>query len=156
MRELRPSPAAVGAVISQTLEEAAFLITEPITDQLPSWPSRSLLQARLSLSGSKVSGTLFLICSARLAVEMAANMMGIEPSEEQAAGAAMDALGEVLNMVAGALCEQLFDEQAVEVGIPQVEVTTGELAKSSAEQLTVVSLQSDDGDWLLAAVRLDG
>ncbi len=135
------------------LEEAAYLVTEPVGCR-PRWRSGSLLQARLLIGGDgndRPAMTLVLVCSARLAVEIAATMMGIEPAAEQAAGSAEDALGEVLNMVAGMLCEE-WGDAGIEVGIPRVEVTSDLLVHEWAAEQVTVTLLSDKGDWLLAGL----
>jgi hypothetical protein len=141
----------IGRVVSQILEEAAFMVTEESGPELPPWTDHSLLQARLRYT-CETSGTLHLVVRPALATEIAANMMGIDLNDTQASAYAEDALGETLNMVGGTLLEAWFgDHPDLQPEIPQVVVTTAEQVAEQTRDQFRVTLRTDGGDWLLAA-----
>jgi chemotaxis protein CheY-P-specific phosphatase CheC len=141
----------IGQVVSQVLEEAAYLVTEESGSELPPWTDHSLLQARLSYT-CETSGTLHLVVRPALATEIAANMMGVDLDDAQASAYAEDALGETLNMVGGALLEAWFgDHPELRPEIPQVEVTTAEQVAEQTQNQYRVTLRTDSGDWLVAS-----
>ncbi|HEY7726017.1 MAG TPA: chemotaxis protein CheX, partial [Anaeromyxobacteraceae bacterium] len=93
------TPALLAETLGATLEEAAFVFTQP-EESPPPFAAR-VLEARIGFSGPS-AGELRLVADPSLARTLAANLLG----EEEGAGLearAPDALGELLNMVIGAL-----------------------------------------------------
>ena len=74
----------------------------------------------LSFTGTE-SGTFFLRTSRELADKMAAQMLMMEPSELTSFGETADALGEIINMVAGNFKNAwVADGNEMELSIPHV------------------------------------
>lgn len=78
-----------------------------------------LLQASMTFSGG-VCGALTVAAPLDVCLEMAANAMGIEPTDENAVAKACDALGEVLNMTCGSLVLALEPEKQTHLTPPVV------------------------------------
>ncbi len=103
-------------VASGTLEEAAFIFTEP-GEPTPDWDTETAI-VKISFEGTE-RGTLWLVSSARFAVELAANLLGLEPDDPDAIERGTGALGEMLNMICGALMEAAFGTGVIcNLGIP--------------------------------------
>jgi hypothetical protein len=105
-------------VLVRTLEEAVFVFAEA-TDEPP--PHEGMLvEARLGYAGPE-DGELTLVASASLAATLAANLLGEDEGGASTTGDDEDALGELLNMVAGMFVVELFGEGAAcELGLPRV------------------------------------
>jgi hypothetical protein len=102
------------------LEETAFLfVDESLADLMEPFPV-PVLEASMDLNGPR-NGTIRVATTVGLATEMAANMLALEPDEEEARVHAETALGELLNILAGAVAASLFGvRQACSFGLPQV------------------------------------
>jgi len=85
------------------LEETAFIFASP-ANAVPSGPAQ-LVVAQLSVSG-EVRGSLILAVPPSVGSEIAANLLGLEPGDPDADSQAADAVGEILNIMAGALAAQ--------------------------------------------------
>lgn len=105
-------------VLAHTLEEAAFVFAEP-TDQPPPH-EEPLIEARLKYHGEH-EAELVLATSGRFAATIAANLLGEDEGGADVIGDDHDALGELLNMIAGALVAELFGpDSRCRLGLPAV------------------------------------
>jgi len=142
------APERLAELVARTLEDAAFVFTEPAD---PSAPLEApALQARLDFEGPS-RGELSLTTTPAVARSLAANLLGLEPGDRDIELRAGDALGEIVNMLAGAVVLELFGPAAqVRIGVPAVR----ELAEAPAPGAgTSASLATEDGDRLDAVVR---
>jgi hypothetical protein len=111
-------PATLERVLSQILEDAAFLFTEPAPPGSPC--PVPLYEATLAFTAPR-PGKLTLRAGPELGAEAAANLLGLDASEDEAKQNAGPALGELLNMVAGLLMKEWFGTQAhCSLGLPVV------------------------------------
>lgn len=107
---------ALAAAFARTLEEAAFVFAERSDDPPPF--EGEVLEARLAWSGPD-AGELRLTAEPALAAALAANLLGVDDAE----GRGADALGELLNMAAGAVVLELFGpREARRLLLPAVRV----------------------------------
>jgi len=112
-----PTAEALAETLGRTLEEAAFIFTEP-RDKPGPFPGE-VIEARIDYRGPH-AGELRLTADGGLASTLAANLLGEEEGEASQARAG-DAVGELLNMVLGAWVLRLFgDEARCALGVPQV------------------------------------
>ena len=111
----------LGEVLENVLEQFAFMFCEPTTpDEMPE-PSGDLLHASMQFNGPS-TGKLDMMTPRSLAIELAANAMGIDEDDEAAAGAS-DALRELLNIICGQMLTALAgDEPVFDITIPDVTV----------------------------------
>ncbi|GEJ59227.1 chemotaxis protein CheX [Anaeromyxobacter diazotrophicus] len=141
--------------LSQVLEEAAFLFAERSEEPPPL--AGAVLQARLSFMGDH-EGELVLAAPLDLCATLAANLLGEDEGGAATTGDDEDAVGELLNMVAGALLVELFGPEAkCLLGLPRVERVApaqheGELAHADA----VATLVEEEGRRIDLSARLPG
>ncbi len=113
-----PSREVLGEVVGRVLEEAAFVFTEAV-DEAPPFEG-PVIEARLRY-GDEGEGEIRLAAEPRFAATLAANLLGSEPDDPEAAERAMDAVGELLNMVSGVLVAELHGPEApTALGVPSV------------------------------------
>ncbi len=139
-----PSPELLATILGSTLEEAAFVFAE-VAERPPPFPG-DVIEARLAYSGSH-DGELLLAASPELAATLAANLLGEEEGGAGVTGDDFDAMGELLNMLAGTLAVEMFGpDQRCKLGLPRVERVTAErhLASLSAASAAAV-LQEEEG-----------
>ena len=97
---------------------------------------------------NSIEGCLAIRCSVPCARTIAANMLGIDASDEISEAEVCDALGEVTNMVMGSLKSRLADDTGeVQVSIPTV-VRGQNLANSLGERASkiLVKVNTEDED----------
>jgi len=134
-------------LVADTLEEAAFVFTEPV-DPPPAFQGE-VLEARLQYSGPK-RGVLGFRASADFAAGLAANLLGIDRTDPEIDKRSADALGEIVNMLAGAVVLELFGPSAqTSIGVPSVK----EAAAAPIVEGVVTHLATEDGDRLDVFLR---
>jgi hypothetical protein len=100
------------SVLGRTLEEAAFVFAEATT--VPPPHEATLVEARLGYAGPQ-GGELTLVAT------LAANLLGEDEGGAATTGDDEDAIGELLNMIAGVVVVELFGEDAAcQLGLPRV------------------------------------
>ncbi len=127
----------------QILEETAFIFADREEDP-PDW-SGEPLQAEISFAGTS-RGLLVLTTSVEFATDLAANMLGLEPDSAEVSDSAPAALTEILNIITGALLENMFGTDTIcDLGIPSVHpVTPAEQAARSEQARPSFSLLADE------------
>jgi len=112
---------AAGQALCETLSKLAFIFADPQDpDAPPTEPQRGLL-ARLTFRGS-VQGTLEMALTAPLGTEIAANILGCEPDDEEAEKASIDSVKEVLNVMCGQILPQLYGEDNLfDLSAPEIQ-----------------------------------
>lgn len=117
----------------RTLEEAAFTFAEPTPTPPPF--SGELLEARIEWGRSELRA----VVERRFAATLAASLLGEdEPDDARAA----DALGELLNMAAGALAHALPGGAGSSLGLPSVRaLDAGDWAAHDGAQCSVSLLE---------------
>lgn len=104
-------------VASQVLEDAAFLLTE-IGDAEP--PPSEVRNATVAFSGPQ-RGLVRLSASEDLLRQLTADMLGVEPDDQNAAEQSGSALAELTNILAGALVAELFGTATFcKLGVPEL------------------------------------
>ena len=138
------SPALLAQSLARTLEEAAFVFAES-TDDPPPFEG-DVIEARLAYSGGH-TGELVLASPRDLAATLAANLLGEDEGGASVTGDDLDALGELLNMLAGALVAELFGPEAgCKLGLPHVRsVSAEEHARELAAARAVATLVEEEG-----------
>ena len=126
----------VSRVFADVLEKQAFLFAEPAPEDLLVFPEAGTVVASVGFDGD-MDGTIVLTCPGNLALEMAANMMGVDASSDSAREKTGDALKEVLNVTCGNVMTALAGMRPVFNMAPPVimECTAGawDYYKSSAD-----------------------
>src|SRR5512138_3055634 len=103
-----PTPQWLSELLAEILQEAAFVSAEPASGP-PGW-GVPVLSATLGFRSTH-SGSLRLTTDLPAAIELAANMIGVRHGDPAAAVLGGAALGEMLNVVGGALVTRLFGRE---------------------------------------------
>lgn len=154
MRPAAMSREGLAAVLARTLEEAAFVFTEEAEAPPPALGERAIA-ARITFAGPG-EGELTLTTSAALAATLAANLLGEDEGGAEVVGDDEDAVGEVLNMIAGAWAVEAFgDEVPCRLGLPRVAwVTKEEHAAALAAADATATLLDEEGRRIDLSGRL--
>jgi chemotaxis protein CheY-P-specific phosphatase CheC len=103
-----PLSAAALRVFSKVLADFAFLFGDAVApEELPVLEGRGYL-ACLPFRGG-LEGSVAVVVSEGLAVEMAANMLGREPGDPEAVRGAQDAVRELASVIGGQLVTALAE-----------------------------------------------
>jgi hypothetical protein len=150
-----PSSESLSRTIIALLADAAFVFAEPTATSLPA--TGNSLVARLSLARGE-SWELCVCVQDKLGDVLAANLLGTESESGEARVAAADAVGELANILAGALAVELFGTDVVcQIGIP---MTTAESGRVANERLAKAScranLLTEEGYALAVALTAPG
>ena len=143
----------LGRVVIEILEEAAFLFCEPMDEMNRTELSPEVLMAKLGFKGPS-SGEMIFSAPPETALEIAANLLGLDPNDPEVSGKGAEAVGEILNIIGGALLKEWFGSSAdFEMGIPEVmRVTGAELEHDTARAELHLPLMTDEGFRIDAAV----
>jgi CheY-specific phosphatase CheX len=138
------SSSLLEVILRRTLEEAAFVYFEP--GEVSVEAEGPVLEARLRYAGDD-EGELRLALSESFASTLAANMLGEEEGGAAVTGDDRDAVGELLNMIAGALVLEVFGRYArCALDIPQVRRVGVDEHRRALEQADVsVGLLDEEG-----------
>ncbi len=117
---MMPQPTTVtpAAIFSDVLANLAFILTS----EEPASPvaATGWWEATITYRGP-ACGTLRLQCTREFASQLAANLLGVDPTEKLAAAKAEDSLKELLNVTCGQLVTTLHGTRPVfDLSIPQV------------------------------------
>jgi hypothetical protein len=138
---LEPTPELLADVLGTVLQDSAFMFAEP-TEEPEAW-APPVFSAELAFESVR-GGVLRITTPPRGAVEIAANMLGVDPGDPEAETQASSALGEVLNVVGGAFVTRFFGTKVPsQLGLPHAEILQ-ELPARRRTCVTVLQLESGD------------
>jgi CheY-specific phosphatase CheX len=128
---------ALGVVTRSVLETAAFLFA----DELPAGTEvqeGEVIEASIAFQAA-TSGRIVLRLPLQLGLEAAANLLGIEPDDPEAAESARAAVAELLNMISGSALKAWFGGGARwSLGVPATVEFTGRLPSGRPGALAFV------------------
>ena len=109
-------PELLYETLSDVLEDAVFIFTET-ADETLGW-NNGILKSSIHYQGQE-EGTLSLAVGVDMARSIAANLLGIEPDDEDAQEKSAEAVSEMLNIVCGVFLERWLGAQNhCRLGIP--------------------------------------
>jgi len=133
-----PSAESLARTLIGLLADAAFVFAEPTDAALPA--NGDTLVAHLTMAHGE-SWELCVCVQDKLGDMLAANLLGTESETGEARAAAADAVGELANILAGALAVDLFGKDVVcQIGIPAVAIESGRVA---SDRLTKASCHAN-------------
>jgi len=138
-------PSLLFETLSEVLEDAAFIFTES-ADETLGW-NNSILKSSIPYAGEE-QGTLSLAVDAEMAKLFAANLLGIEPDDEDADRKSGEAVSEILNIVCGVLLERwLGSRNHCRLGIPSTVNLSAdqELAELKSSRCNAI-LEDEEGN----------
>lgn len=130
---------ALQEVVTRVLEDCAFMCTEPgpASQDFPA----QITRAALEFKGPR-SGRVELFATRELAMSIAADMLGIDGNDPDATSFADGALGEITNVITGALMARLFGTGClIELGIPVVEQVVPEPRQGEGYGLKLIDME---------------
>lgn len=117
---------------SEVFETMAFMALEEAGEEVQSIDEDVVLLGTITFKGA-IEGVLGICCGLQCARTVAANMLGVDPDSDLSSDDINDAIGEVANMVMGAVKARIQDQTgSVDVSIPSV-VKGRELQSSLGE-----------------------
>lgn len=145
------TPERLGSMVAELLESAVFVFAEDI-ESTP-WDAVELWSAQLELE-EKEKYQLALCVPKELGLTLAANLLGLEPDEEDAKQSLCDAVGEMANMLAGTLAIELFGQDVLcRIGTPKTfEETGAEHDAHAGKAFCRASLKTEEGHRLDACL----
>lgn len=107
--------------IARVFETQAFMFLEPAEREDLEAREGPFLKSRLCFQGPSI-GTVTLMMPLSDTPELAANLLGLEPDDPEAAESASDALGEILNVICGQLVTDCYGTTDVyRLSVPDVD-----------------------------------
>lgn len=148
------TPELLEEVAGRTIEDAAFVLIERASGERF---TGAVVRATVPFSCS-CQGTVAVAAARTFAVFLAANFLGLDRDDPAAVENGEDALGELLNIVAGAVLERLFGAQELcRVGVPVMENLSSATHQVALEQSACwVSLVGDDEHRIDISVDVEG
>jgi chemotaxis protein CheX len=114
-----PFKDVVVAAAKEVFETMVMMALEPVGEEAPDIEETTLL-GKITFSGG-VEGCLNVRCGQSCARSVAANMLCVEPPDELSEADVNDAIGEIANMVMGAVKTRVQDELPdISISIPTV------------------------------------
>ncbi len=107
-------------VVCEVLEKIAFMFAEPLPKEELMFDDKGLIKASMNFSG-ELSGSISIIIPDDMSLELASNIMGVEPDDESIKDQALDSLKEVLNVICGQFLTSFGgDEPIFDLTIPEI------------------------------------
>ncbi|MCP4502327.1 MAG: hypothetical protein GY822_20420 [Deltaproteobacteria bacterium] len=104
------------SVGGEILADAAFKFLDPADDASF---SDDVVHASLEYRTDFEAGTLHFTSTSPFALDLAANLLGCDPEDDEAAEQELFAMGEMVNVLAGALLAHVVGDADVSLGIPE-------------------------------------
>lgn len=142
----------LGEVFCDVLQNLSFMFAELLDEgELPVFQGE-FRQARMGFMGP-FQGALRLVVPAGMTVELAANMLGLDPDDEETATRSDDALRELLNVTCGHVLTTIAGEGPVfDLTIPEVSELSAEDAAALAHSPEMITIGVDENPVLLQVV----
>jgi CheY-specific phosphatase CheX len=107
-------------VFCDALEKLAFMFGEPAEMDELSPTGNKYLTAGMTFTGD-MSGEISITVSEEMCIEIAANILGVNPDDKQAMNLGIDSFKEVLNVTCGQALTAIAGEKVLfNLSIPQV------------------------------------
>jgi len=117
--------AVINDVFPQMIEELTFLFADPVEGGAAPGIPHDAVVVSIAFSGER-SGTLDMGIGRSLGIEMAANLLGLDPEADNAAALGDDALRELMNVTCGHVLTSLAGDKPVfNLTIPEVRPVNG-------------------------------
>ncbi len=145
-----PMPALLTEVLGEVLQDAAYVFAEP-ADEPAAW-SAPVVSAEIAFESLK-GGTLRLTTGPGIAAEIAANMLGLDPSDAAAVESGSAALAEVLNVIGGAFVTRYFGTSVPsQLGLPKAQVLP---QPPGGKRTAAAAVVAENGDPVLLELDMD-
>ena len=144
---------AVSATFLTIVEQLTFMFGEPSDKSAVLEDDVDYIVAQMDFTGD-VKGTLSLAVPADCVVEIAANILGLDPGETEVASMVSDSLGEMLNVICGHVMVAIAGKSAdFRLGAPVIGPATPELLADAVHSEDWMGFLLEDNVVLLGLVR---
>ena len=146
-----PTPAFLLEVLGSVLQDAAFVSADPAPE--PARWAGPVINAELAFESLR-GGSLRLTVAPRGAIELAANMLGVDPADREAEAHGLAAVGELLNVIGGAFVTRFFGTQVPsQLGLPRAELA--EAPPPGRRRTCAAAVTIESGDAVLLELDLE-
>lgn len=143
-------PALLTEVLGEVLQDEAYVFAEP-GDEPAAWGA-PVVSAEIAFESLK-GGTLRLTAGPAIAAEIAANMLGLDPSDAEATESAGAALAEVLNVIGGAFVTRYFGTAVPsQLGLPKAQLLP---QPAGGKRTAAATVFAENGDPVLLELDMD-
>lgn len=109
------------SVMAEVLETMAFMFADPSEDANQPEEIPDAIKASMEFCGEEGFGSVSLTVPAQMCMELASNILGMDPDDPNSQNKAEDALKELLNVIAGRLATGIFGSKPVfTLSVPEV------------------------------------
>lgn len=110
---------AIQATFDEVLEKLAFMFVDVVHPEQIEAVEEPLLKGEMRFKGP-MQGSIAILAPASLTLELASNILGLDPEEIHLFPNGVDALGELLNVVCGHILTTIAGEEPVfELSVPE-------------------------------------
>ena len=111
------------SVMAEVLETMAFMFADPCENKETPEEIPDAIRASMEFCGEEGFGAVSMTVPASMCMELASNILGMEPDDPNSQSKAEDALKELLNVVTGRLATGIFGTNPVfTLSVPEVTI----------------------------------
>ena len=133
--------ATLATTFSEVLADLAFMFSED--DQSDVDPAGAWLETKIGYSGSEC-GNLRFRCPAEFCTHLAANLLGVDPSDDTAESQSRDAVKEFMNVVCGHFVTSMYGtEEVFDLTIPETASLSDppDLSINDGERIATITVE---------------
>ncbi|MBN2281740.1 MAG: chemotaxis protein CheX [Candidatus Marinimicrobia bacterium] len=132
-------------VLEESLESLAFMFAESIDTSDIAMTDTECIKVTMEFTGDLYNGSLMMIVPSNISSEIAANILGIEDTSDDATDLGDDSLKEVLNVICGRVLTEISGtEPLFDLSIPEIEkISCTGLENYISEQNTCSAIIDD-------------
>lgn len=134
----------IADVFCQVLEKFAFMFGETCEKEELIIEEDRYLQATINFHGF-ISGVFGIASPVSLCVDLAANILGIDPDDQMASEDGGDALKELLNVICGQILTRIFGEETIfNLSVPTLQEMDRDAWRDLIDEPETIGLLLDD------------
>jgi len=137
-------------VCFSVFEQLAFMFGDELDEDDMEINADTFLRASMGFKG-EMQGTVSIVVPETISTTLAANILGLDETQEVYKETAVDALKELLNTIVGRLMTEIFGEDAVvDLTIPVTEVLDRDAWDALVEDKEYLAIDIDDNPVLVS------
>ncbi len=142
----------LSSTFAETMEKMAFIFSDPLDKSEVAVEEQKYLSAVISFSG-KYRGIIEIAAPQQTCNIIAANMLGLEPEEQESEQKAVDAFKETLNILCGQYLTNAFGRDEVFLlSTPQGEICSFEKVNNMVQSEDVICFSVEEQPFVVTAV----
>ena len=138
--------------MAEVLETMAFMFADPYENEEIPEEIPDAIKASMEFCGEEGFGAISLTVPAEMCMELASNILGMEPDDPNSQSKAEDALKELLNVITGRLATGVFGTKPVfTLSVPEVVIMDRDSWITEYKNPNTVKFSADSKVLLLTA-----